>query len=65
MLKIARLCFLAVAVMESLLILWDTGKAEVMVTAVYSLEEVRIVLVIASMLLASLISLFEINADNT
>lgn len=64
MLRIARFCFLGVAVMESLLILWDAGKAEVMVTPVYSLEECRIVLVIASMLLACLIALFETNADH-
>lgn len=65
MLKIAKWCFLAVAFMESALILWDCGGPEVMATDLYSLEDMRFGLVVVSLLIACALDIINTYAPDS
>lgn len=57
LINIARWCFAGAALGESILILNDAGKAEVMLTNMLSVEEIRVAVVLVSLLLLTVLSL--------
>lgn len=59
MLRISKWCFLSVAVMESAMILWDCGGPEVMVSELYSLEDMRFGLVLSSLVFSCVCDLLD------
>lgn len=64
MLKISKWCFLAVAVLESAFILWDCGGPEVMVTDLFSLEDIRFFMIVVSIFFAAALDVINIAPDS-
>jgi hypothetical protein len=65
MLQILKYCFGFVAFVESGLILWDAGKTEVMLSEVLSLEDLRTMIVIGSLLCLATLDIATTNAPDS